>query len=199
VSSSKQIIYNFSVTDYFLKTEYVEGNNQGGMWKRSYISLAYPIGKADWDFMLGEFKTLQENPEKKFTMVSHIWINHLRKIIPNIYRRGNCCYWTSEIFKKMGMCASNSHFPMVFFLKLLLPLSIIFMECIDHYSIPKKKLLYPFYWMKYGYYQRWNLISMANLIIRLFPTQNGYELQTKIVQNKNERIQRIIDYLKNIY
>ena len=40
----------------------------------------------------------------------------------NICEAGNCCYWTSQAFKKNNMLTSHSNFPMVFFYKVLINL-----------------------------------------------------------------------------
>jgi len=200
------------------------GNHQNGMLSRSYISIVIPVDSTDWDNIQQHYKDIknkaQTSNQCEFRLASHLITNKLRWLFPSLNERGNCTYWTSSGFVKLGMLDSNSSFPMVCFYKLLLNIylqrgtyfskyenmkehCIVFYKGFHHSTMPKGSYMYPLFWLKYSYNKVWVVEKIANIKVFLkdLLEDEQYGVKTKIndeVKSK-ENLMNMIEYLKKIF
>jgi hypothetical protein len=197
------------------------GNHQSGMLERSFISIIIDVNKDEWLEIQKYYEDLrQRSLEKKdieFRLMTHLITNKLRYFMHSITERGNCTYWTSKGFEKIGMLDTHSNFPMVCFYKLLLNIylkrgkyfsvndrnyCIVFYKGLYHSFYPKGSYIYPLYWLKYSYSKVWHVQNAANIKVKLIEKEkNKYDVT--VIQMHSEKpkeyLINMVEYLKNIF
>lgn len=209
-----KLINFFNSHDYLFKNEQLVGNEQGGVFKRSFISVRIDYLENELVATLDSF--YQELAEKhikgqiKFTMISHLITNPLKKFFNlNIPLSGNCAYFTGLGLKQIGLVKETSSFPLFLWFKLLYQikknnnnyLSVISYRSIGFLNEPKGALLHPFYWLRNSYKPIWNLDKFANIIVQ-FKQENDiytYEItkNEKAIQNIKKIYNKMKKYIIN--
>lgn len=206
ISGSKgvNLVNRFPSDDYLFDGTHVPGNDQGGISKRSFISVRIEdldeevVNKLDQFFNHLEKRNIQG--DAKFSILFGAYLNRFSSI-----ERGNCAYWTSSGFKHVGLMKNTSLWPLWIFFSLakehLEKINIVSYQGINHFEEPEGALLYPFFWLKRSYREIWQLDrQFANVIVRpkqLDQRDEGdmivreYELTIEEKEHINKRIEDI--------
>ena len=189
------------------------GNQQGGIFERSYLSLAYEVDEETWHQMQRYYANIKwrssSKKNVKFTMGIHMITNKIRnasiyflKILdantpenknPLIIGLYGILYKVliNLIFGKSDYFLENKN----------KDYSIVFYEGQKHDQIPNGSFMYPFYWIRNSYNMVWSPEKMANIIIK--PQKlNELEYSMTISEIPKEKARQniisSIDYVKKI-
>lgn len=190
---------------YFFMNSLGVGNQQGGIYNRSFVTIRIPIQEPQKIDRLHNFylNLDKDNRENKvgFTLAAHIIKNWFGKS-----NTGNCSYWTGLGLTHINIMNKTSSFPLVPFFRLLIStkpeeIDVIAYRSLKYKSEPKGAYLYPFYWLKNNYTGIWNLDKFANIIVqpKLIDEEHKiYDLEI-MENNKSKRFREsIINKLKSI-
>jgi hypothetical protein len=168
----------FDPSKYFFTSETTDGNEQGGIFNRSFITIRVDDVSDEDVYKLDEYynkiNTMNNNNEAEFGAALHYITNRFRPLFHKTLR-GNCANWTSEGLVKAGLLEKQSYYPLVIWMKLFLNemkrkddktrMNIIEYRSIKYEDEPKGSLIYPFYWLKHKYQDIWYLSGFANITI----------------------------------
>ncbi|AYV81009.1 MAG: hypothetical protein Harvfovirus13_15 [Harvfovirus sp.] len=157
------------------------GNPQGGIFKRSFVTLRIDNLSPEIIQNLHEyFLNLQIRNERNqagFTLIAHIFTNMFRKLFKSagIAEKGNCAYWTSKGLVRAGIIKHNSNWPLLIFFRLLARklvdndtehVNIISYRSLNFKTELKGALVYPFHWLWNAYQNIWNLENFATVVVK---------------------------------
>jgi hypothetical protein len=170
----------FDPAEYLFTSKMEEGNEQGGVFRRSFLGVRIdnidPKMTQKLDEFYKELSQKHTQGEIEFTMISHIFTNPLRNIF-NLPERGNCAYFTGLGLKHIGLIKETSSWPLLLWFKLFVTqlknnsqnINIISYRSINYKNEPKRSLMYPFYWIRNSYQHIWHLDKFANYKIKFDP------------------------------
>jgi hypothetical protein len=180
------LINFFKPSDYLFTNEVVKGNEQRGIFRRSFIGIRIEgitddnIKKLDQYYT--KLKQLDNEGKIEYGLILYPLTNWYKKL-KGLPIKGNCSYFTGLGLKEIGIINSTSSYPLFLWFKVLYSqkdnnfnnVNIIGYQGINYDKEPKGALIYPFYWLSNGYNVFWNLdYNFANLIIKPIKINNEW-------------------------
>jgi hypothetical protein len=154
--SGDKLVNFFPADDYMFTGEFPAGNEQGGIFNRSFIGSRIENIEPNKIVQLHDYYTnLQKEQEAGkvvFTMADHLLTNSFRRFV-GFPIGGNCSYWTSEGLRSVGLINRTSSFPMFLLLKFLMS-----KRDLDQINIDLRDI--------------WHYDKFANIVIE--PTYDGW-------------------------
>jgi hypothetical protein len=179
--SGDKLVNFFPADDYMFTGEFPAGNEQGGIFNRSFIGSRIENIEPNKIVQLHDYYTnLQKEQEAGkvvFTMADHLLTNSFRRFV-GFPIGGNCSYWTSEGLRSVGLINRTSSFPMFLLLKFLMSkrdldqINIVSYRSISYNEEPKWMLVHPYYRFFIDLRDIWHYDKFANIVIE--PTYDGW-------------------------
>lgn len=185
----EKLVNYFEPDEYIFADKLCNGNQQGGISNRSFISIR--INNVDIrsiDKMHQYYESLnskQENKEIEFSLFLFNVTNHFRPLFHKSLR-GNCAYFTSIGLVESGLLMKPHSWPLLIFFKIMFKnyrdnrqnMNIIAYQGINYKFEPQGSLIYPFYSLRNRYSDFWNLDSFANIIVNnyiIYRQKNAFQ------------------------
>lgn len=208
-------LVNFFDSDKFLFTNSLEqGNEQGGIINRSFISIRINnICETKITQLHNYYQNLQDMNTKNiigYDMILYMITNKFKFM--NMIEKGNCTYWTSKGMLEINLIEKVSNWPLMLWFRLLYERSkldfdntdIIAYRSIKYKKEPTGAFVHPFFgfFRSNAYETIWDLDSFANIIVEPKKSknlENIFELDIKETIHIRKRWNDIKDKFKNIF
>ncbi len=196
-SANSKLIYFFDPTAYLFASGPCEGNQQGGVANRAFMTLRINnVDQKHIDRMHEHYVQLAKKKQEgqiAYGLILYQLTNPIKAFInsfvPGYFKqptKGNCAHWTSTGLVECGLMTGTSSWPLWIGFKLFLKsywshrqdLSIISYQSINPAKYSETALIYPFYWLRNSYKELWNLDNFANIVVEC--------TDTKIEDNKDQ-------------
>jgi hypothetical protein len=183
-SANSKLIYFFDPTTYLFGSQPTEGNQQGGVTNRAFMTLRINnVDQTQIDKMHEHYLQLAQQKQQgqiAYGLIFYQWTNPIKlfvnRFVPGYFNqppKGNCAHWTSTGLVECGLMSKPSSWPLWIGFKLFLKsywshrenLSIISYQSINPDKYSERALIYPFYWLRNSYKEFWNLDNFANIIV----------------------------------
>lgn len=142
---------------YFFEADRTK-SDQGGLYFRTMYEVRQYTTEENVKKMHNSFMSVYDdmtNGTKKFNLIGHLhldpnkwnWLRIIGGMKKYECEEGNCCYWSSTVFKDIGMLNTISNWPAMLFFKLLFKNKnaiVIKYESSKHKSIADNVLSFPY-------------------------------------------------------
>lgn len=179
-------LINFIQAEEYLFTDiFHEGNEQGGIFNRSFVGVRIENVPVEKIKRLDEYyKQLAKDHIEgriQFFILPLSFLNPIRKLFgfPLV---GNCSVWTSKGLEEIGYLPRSYSWPLLLFFEILRAgkstlfqnLNVVSYLSLHYPKEPRGSLIYPFYWLRKGYSKIWNLDELSNLVVVLTSSKKIY-------------------------
>ncbi len=186
---SPNLIYFFNPQKYLFTNQTGEGNDQGGIHNRGFISIRINhVKQSQIDLMHQHYLNLADQKQKNeidFGLIMYQLTNSYRPLFHST-EKGNCAYWTSQGLMASGLLHRIYNWPLLIGFRLFMEnyrsnrenLNIISYQSINPQKKSEVAWVYPFYgfWHKSVQPHLWNLDQFANIIVK--PTTNSFIVES---------------------
>ena len=194
----QKLVNLFDPTDYLFTDKIEGGNEQGGVFNRSFLGVR--IDNLDIEtshklhYYYFDLSLRHARGEVKFTLFSHLFLNPFRKWF-GLIERGNCAYFTGKGLERAGIIKKTSSWPLFLWFKVLISqlaynnhknVNVISYRSVNYKSEPKGAFLRPFYGLLNGYHGLWHLDKLANITVK-FDKESDEQYGYKIKQNNTAK------------
>lgn len=171
----QSLINFFPAEDFLLTDELHPGNEQGGIFNRSFIGARVEGVDASTIVQLHQNYTELDQKHKQgeimFSLFDFFFTNPVRRAL-GYPVGGNCSYWTSLGLQEVGLMKSPSGFPMFMLLKFLLTqkdlsrINIISYRSVNYDNEPNWSLVHPIYGRYLNLRDVWHYDFFANIVVK---------------------------------
>ena len=191
-SAHSKLIYFFDPTSYLFASEMTEGNQQGGVANRAFMTLRINnVDQKQIDKMHDHFVELAQQKQHgqiAYGLIVYQLTNPIKAFInrwvPGYFsqpHKGNCAHWTSTGLVQCGLMPKPSSWPLWIGFKLFMKsywshrqdLNVISYKSINPAKYSETALIYPFYWLRNSYTELWNLDNFANIVVECTDETNN--------------------------
>lgn len=174
----KKLINFIPAHEYLFTDIFHEGNEQGGVFNRSFLGVRVEnVDKEKIRELHKYFKELQVKQDKgeiRFFLLPFSFLNPIRRLLgrPMV---GNCSHWTSLGLKHIGLLPRTYSWPLLLYFEMIRAqmatkfksLNIVSYLGLTYPVEPEGSFIYPFYWLRRGYSQIWQLDDLSNVLVAL--------------------------------
>lgn len=195
---NKDLVNFFRSEDYLFTDEMLSGNEQGGIFNRSFIGTR--IEDLDPELITRLHSSYEQLAQQhhqgriRFSLANFLFSNHIRSLF-DWPEGGNCAYWTSKGLQKVGLLEKPSGFPMFLLLKLLLQqkdldrINIVSYRSINYDHEPKWTFIHPVYRWFIDLRDFYYFDKFANVVVKPFFDERLGEYRVDIVKKDHVRDQ----------
>jgi len=204
---NEPLVSYHDLVDYFLTDHTPPGDQQGGIFNRSFlISIKKDVSSNDITKLQDYFKDLKQREKDGKVKYGLIWFR-LTNIFNRMFNRpirGNCAYWTTEGLKHVKLLNHSTIWPTLALVKYFLThfkdsdkQNMIYLKSLKYREEPQGSFLYPFYGLLYGYSSIWSMNKiLSDIQIKIVKNKNEYDLKVKHRPNIRERWDKFVKNMK---